>query len=67
MSVAAQGDFDLVVMGTRGFGGLGEKNSGSVAEFVQKNCPKPVILAKGMPSDWDADNNFIGGNNWKDS
>lgn len=62
VNVAAQGDYDLVVMGTRGFGGLGEENSGSVAEFVQKNCPKPVILAKGMPSDWDEDNNFVGGN-----
>lgn len=44
-------NYDLVVMGTRGFGGLDEENLGAVAKFVQENCSKPVIFAKGMPSD----------------
>ena len=66
VNVAAQGDFDLVVIGTRGFGGFDEENLGSVSKFVQENCSKPVILAKGMPGDWDEENNFLGvDNKWK--
>ena len=39
---------------------------GAVAKFVQDNSTKPVIFAKGMPGDWDDDNNFVGGENkWK--
>lgn len=57
-------DYDLVVMGTRGFGGM-DDSTGSVAKFVQENCSKPVIFAKGMPTDWDEENNFLGGDNWK--
>ena len=64
--VNAASDYDLVVMGTRGFGGLDEENLGAVAKFVKENCSKPVIFAKGMPSDWDEENNFVGGENtWK--
>ena len=64
--VNAASDYDLVVMGTRGFGGLDEENLGAVAKFVKENCTKPVIFAKGMPSDWDEENNFVGGENaWK--
>ena len=63
---AAQGDYDLIVMGNRGFGGFDSESLGSVAKFVQENSPKPVIFAKGMPGDWDDDNNFLGGENkWK--
>ncbi len=66
VEVAAQGDFDLIVMGNRGFGGFEEENLGSVSKFVQENCSKPVILAKGMPGDWDEENNFLGGENkWR--
>ena len=56
------GNYDLVVMGNRGFGGFDSEDFGSVSKFVQENSPKPVIIARGMPSDWDDDNNFIGGN-----
>lgn len=64
--VNAAADYDVVVMGSRGFGGM-DDSQGSVAKYVADNCPKPVIFAKGMPSDWDDDNNFIGGANaWKD-
>ena len=66
VSVAANGDYNLVIMGTRGFGGFDEEVVGSVAKYVQENCPKPVVLAKGMPEDWDDENNFTGGpNTWK--
>ena len=64
--VNAAADFDLIIMGTRGFGGFDEENLGSVSKYVQENCPKPVIFAKGMPEDWDDENNFLGGpNTWK--
>lgn len=64
--VNAAGDYDVVVMGSRGFGGM-DDSQGSVAKYVAENCPKPVIFAKGMPGDWDDDNNFLGGaNTWKD-
>ena len=63
---AVQGDFDLIVMGNRGFGGFDSETLGTVAKFVQDNSTKPVIFAKGMPGDWDDDNNFVGGENkWK--
>lgn len=63
--VNAAKDYDLIVMGNRGFGGMDSETQGSVAKFVQENCSKPVIFAKGMPNDWDDDNNFVGGNDWK--
>ena len=67
ISAVETGDYDLVVMGNRGFGGMDDDSQGSIAKFVQENCPKPVIFAKGMPEDWDNENNFIGGKNiWKD-
>lgn len=58
--VAVAQDYDLVVMGTRGFGSFDDETSGSVAKFVAENCSKPVIFAKGMPSDWDDENNYLG-------
>ena len=65
--VSASKDYDLIVMGNRGFGGFDSETLGSVAKFVQENCDKPVIFAKGMPSDWDEENNFVGGKNtWKE-
>ena len=68
VNAAMTGDYNLVVMGSRGFGSLDETTQGSVAKFVQENCSKPVIFAKGMPGDWDAENNFVGGeNNWRDN
>ena len=48
-------------MGNHGFGSMDEDGLGSVAKLVKKNCNKPVIFAKGMPGDWDEENNFIGG------
>ena len=63
--VNAANDYDLIVMGNRGFGGM-DDTQGAVAKFVAENCPKPVIFAKGLPEDWDDDNNFLGGENtWK--
>ena len=67
VNVANSGNYDVVVMGSRGFGGMNEENTGSVAKFVRENCQKPIVFAKGLPSDWDEENNFVGGKNfWKD-
>ncbi len=58
--------YDLIVMGNRGFGSFDVGGSGSVTEYMQENCSKPIIFAKGMPSDWDEENNFVSGANpWK--
>ncbi|MCR5834774.1 MAG: universal stress protein [Selenomonadaceae bacterium] len=63
-----KGNYDIVVMGAHGFGGFGDENSsGSVSKYVQENSPKPVILVKGMPNDWDEYNNFRGvQNSWRE-
>ena len=62
----ASTDFDLIIMGNRSFGSFDKENLGSVAKFVQDNSKTPVIFAKGMPEDWDDENNFLGGKNiWK--
>ena len=67
ISVIKQGGYDLVVMGNRGFGSFDEEIAGSVSKYVQENSPVPVVLAKGMPEDWDDENNFTGGKNiWKE-
>ena len=64
--VNASAAYDLLIMGNRGFGGFDVEGLGSVAKYVQENCSKPIIFAKGMPSDWDEENNFVGGaNTWK--
>ena len=63
--VNAAQDYDLIVMGNRGFGGMNSETQGSIAKFVAENSSKPVIFAKGMPSDWDDENNFRGvSNKW---
>ena len=62
----ASTDFDLIIMGNRSFGSFDKENLGSVAKFVSENSKTPVIFAKGMPEDWDDENNFLGGKNiWK--
>lgn len=48
--VNAAQNFDLVVMGSRGFGGM-DDSTGSVAKFVKENCSTPIIFVKGTPSD----------------
>jgi nucleotide-binding universal stress UspA family protein len=41
--VRVAADFDLVVMGTRGRGGLAHLLVGSVAERVVRTCRRPVL------------------------
>ncbi|MHB1124123.1 MAG: universal stress protein [Ramlibacter sp.] len=43
---AADGGYDLVVMGTHGYGTLGRLIMGSVATEVLANCTVPVLLIR---------------------
>jgi nucleotide-binding universal stress UspA family protein len=43
LSEAESGNFDLVVMGTRGLSGLEQLVLGSVAESVLRRCPVPLL------------------------
>ena len=58
VDVATNGGFDLVIMGSRGFGGFFE-GMGSVSRYVLENAPCPVIVVKGMPDDWDDEQNYL--------
>ena len=57
--VAKYDSCDLIIMGSHGFGGHEEKAMGSVSKYVMENSECPVIFVKGMPDDWDDENNFI--------
>ena len=57
--LAQSGDYDLIVMGSRGFGGFNNDNLGSVSAYVLANAPCPVIIVKGLPDDWDDEHNYI--------
>lgn len=46
LNVAAEGDFDLIIMGTHGRTGLSHLVRGSVAEAVLRSSQKPVMTVK---------------------
>ncbi len=46
ISQAADKKFDMVVMGTKGRGGIVDLLVGSVAQRVMATCKKPVLLVK---------------------
>ena len=58
--IANNENYDLVVMGSHGFGSHEEKIIGSVSGYVLENAECPTILVKGMPDDWADENNFLG-------
>jgi len=45
-AVAAEGEYDLVIMGTHGHGKLEEAFVGSVAREVIRRCPVPVMVVR---------------------
>ena len=57
--VAEEEESDLIVMGCRGFGTIRSLLVGSVSNYVMKHVTCPVLLVKGMPDDWDEEDNFI--------
>jgi nucleotide-binding universal stress UspA family protein len=44
------GHHDLVVMGSRGLGGLGAMLLGSVSQYVLHHSPVPVLIMRAAPS-----------------
>jgi len=46
VEVAAQGGYDLIVIGSRGKGGIGRLLLGSVSEAVARDAPCPVLIVR---------------------
>ena len=59
VAVANEEESDLIVMGSRGLGTLGGLLTGSVSAAVLEAAPCPVLLCKGMPDDWEDDENYL--------
>ena len=59
VDVATEEESDLIVMGSRGLGTLGGILTGSVSSYVLAHAPCPVLLCKGMPDDWEDDENYL--------
>jgi len=59
IDVANEEESDLIVMGSRGLGTLGGLLTGSVSAAVLEAAPCPVLLCKGMPDDWEDDENYL--------
>ena len=58
ISVAEEEESDLIVMGSRGFGTFRSLLVGSVSRFVLEQAPCPVLLVKGLPDDWDEEEQY---------
>ena len=50
---------DLIVMGSRGFGTFRSMLVGSVSHYVLQCAPCPVLIVKGMPDDWDSEDDYL--------
>ncbi len=53
LSVAAEEESSLIVMGSRGMSSLKSFFMGGVSHEVVQKAPCPVLVSKGMPDDWD--------------
>lgn len=58
LDVAEEEESDLIVMGCRGFGTFRSLFLGSVSSYVLQHAGCPVLVVKGMPPDWDDEDNF---------
>ena len=59
MRVAAEEHSDLIIMGSRGFGTFRSMLVGSVSHYVLQQAHCPVLIVKGMPDDWDDEENYL--------
>lgn len=62
VSMAREGDYDLVIMGTHGHGKLEGLMIGSVAEGVVRRCAKPVLVVRLPDAPVQGDGGSDGGN-----
>ena len=53
--VAEEEEVDLIIMGSRGLSSFVSFFTGSVSHYVLKNAYCPVMVTKGMPDDWEED------------
>jgi len=51
VGTAEEGDFDVVVLGSRGHSALAEFFMGSVASGVLKRCSRPVLMVRVPPAE----------------
>ena len=51
--------YDMIIMGSRGFGTFRSLLMGSVSNYVLRHAHCPVVLVKGLPDDWDDENNYM--------
>ena len=53
IELAENGDFDIIVMGSRGLGMLGDVMLGSTSRRVLRRCGKPVMVVR-LPGETDS-------------
>ncbi len=58
IDVAQYENCDMIIMGSKGFGGFNKDEIGSVANYVKENSECPVMLVEGLPDDWADGQNF---------
>ena len=58
IDVAQYENCDMIIMGSKGFGGFKKDGIGSVANYVKENAECPVMLVEGLPDDWADGQNF---------